>query len=642
MGGRFVAAGLWEAGAMERRLEAILYADVAGYSRLMGADEEGTHATLKVRLQALTDTIAGFGGRVCNFAGDAVLAEFGSVVTALRCAVAAQRDLAERERDVPEHRRLRFRMGVNLGDLIIDGAEIYGNGVNVAARLESLAEPGGICISGRVLEQVKGNVDIGFADLGPHSVKNIEKPVNVYKVLFDPKDAGRVIDLVKPEPARWRRVAAAGVALFFAATVGMALWQKPTETSTQVASDEKAAPRLPSVAVLPFENMSGDPQLNYFSDGVTEDIITALSQDPYLAVTARNSTFKYRSEAVDVREVGSELGVGYVLEGSVRKVHDTVRITAQLIDAKSGDNVWADRFDEEGADPFKMQDDIAGKISTTLLGLSGEVQRNAEKAAWRNKGISLDEYDYMLRGHAFWVRFTKEDMAEARRIFSEGLERFPDSGLLRIKVGWTLAVNAFYVWSDNPKRDMDRAYTLAIEGMKDPHLPRVGEWYGHWLLAWLYLWHDRDFDRAVAEANATLAIAPSHPDSLISLCLVFDFSGQPDTCLRNLDKAMSPSGKAPWWYAHRYYGWAYYLKDECGQAIEHLAKVTKRDINTYRLRAACYARLGKSDLAREAVTEILSISPHESLSGLRKQLPYRKSEDLERLLADLRKAGLPE
>jgi tetratricopeptide (TPR) repeat protein len=233
-------------------------------------------------------------------------------------------------------------------------------------------------------------------------------------------------------------------------------------------------------------------------------------------------------------------------------------------------------------------------------------------------------------------------MAEARRIFSEGLERFPDSGLLRIKVGWTLAVNAFYVWSDNPKRDMDRAYTLAIEGMKDPHLPRVGEWYGHWLLAWLYLWHDRDFDRAVAEANATLAIAPSHPDSLISLCLVFDFSGQPDTCLRNLDKAMSPSGKAPWWYAHRYYGWAYYLKDECGQAIEHLAKVTKRDINTYRLRAACYARLGKSDLAREAVTEILSISPHESLSGLRKQLPYRKSEDLERLLADLRKAGLPE
>ncbi len=400
--------------------------------------------------------------------------------------------------------------------------------------------------------------------------------------------------------------------------------------------------RLPSVAVLPFDNMSGDPELDYFSDGVTEDIITALAQDPYLGVTARNSTFKYRGEAVDVRKVGSELGVGYVLEGSVRKVADTVRITAQLIDAKTGDHIWADRYDEEGADVFRIQDNIASKISATLLGLGGVVQRHAEKTAWRNKSISLEEYDYLLRGHAFWVRYTKKDMAEARRVFSEGLERFPGSGLLRIKIGWTLMVGAFWGWSDNPEGDLDRAFELAREGMEDPDLPRIGEWYGHFLLAWLYVWRDRDFDRAISEADATLAIAPNHPDSLTSLCMVFLYGGQPDVCQANLDKAMSPSGKPPWWFAHRYYGWAHYLKDQCGDAIEHLAKITKRDINTFRLRAACYARLGNPDLAQNAVAEILSSNPNESLSSLRKQLPYRNSEDLERLLADLRKAGLPE
>lgn len=203
-------------------------------------------------------------------------------------------------------------------------------------------------------------------------------------------------------------------------------------------------------------------------------------------------------------------------------------------------------------------------------------------------------------------------------------------------------MDAFYGWTDNPKRNLDQAFVLAREGIEDPDLPRVGEWYGHWLLAWLHVFRDRDFDRAIAEADATLAIAPNHPDALTSLCTVFLYAGQPDVCLANLNKAMSPAGKPPWWYAYRNYGWAYYLKDRCGEAIKHLAKVTKRDINIFRLRAACYARLGKPDLAQEVVAELLSINPNESLSSLRKQLPYRNPDDLERLLADLKKAGLPE
>ena len=291
---------------LERRLTAILAADVAGYSRLTGADEEGTHVQLQDHLRSLVDPkIAEHRGRVVKNTGDGMLAEFGSVVDAVRCAVDIQRGMAERNADVPEQKRIEFRIGINVGDIIIDRGDIFGDGVNVAARLEGVAEPGGICVSGRVQEDARGKLDVSFEDAGEQQLKNIARPVRVYRVRFAGGD-------------------------------------------TQAAIPQRLAlPDKPSIAVLPFQNMSGDPEQDYFADGIVEEIITALSRFRQLFVIARNSSFTYKGRAVDVKQVGRELGVRYVLEGSVRKAGNRVRITGQLVDALTGAHLWADRFDGE-------------------------------------------------------------------------------------------------------------------------------------------------------------------------------------------------------------------------------------------------------------------------------------------------------
>ena len=359
---------------MERRLAAILHADVAGYCRLTGADENGTYEALKAHLGALTEAIARGGGRIVNTAGDAVLAEFTSVVTALECAVAAQRGMAERDRDVPETRKLRFRIEVNLGDIIVDGTEIYGNGVDVATSLESLAEPGGICISGRVLEQVKGNVDVGFADLGPQSVKNIDVPVRAYKVLLDPASAGKVIAVKAPGVPGWRWAIAA-LALVVLSVAGVALWPSPSERETmsltsasKTMADVLAMPAGPSIAVLPFDNLSGDPTQAFFSAGITEEIIAAFTRFRDLRVLAGKTTFRPKGQAVDAKQPARELDANYLLEGNVRRSADTIRVTAQLIDGTSGAHLWADTY-EAALTPvniFQVQSEITDKVVSAI------------------------------------------------------------------------------------------------------------------------------------------------------------------------------------------------------------------------------------------------------------------------------------
>ncbi len=322
---------------VERRLAAILAADVVGYSRLVGMDEEGTIARLKALREELIDpSIAQHHGRVVKTMGDGILVEFPSVVDAVRNAVEVQRALAEREADVPEDRRIVFRVGVNLGDIVIDGDDILGDGVNVAARLEGLAEPGNICISGDVFRQVEGKLDLGFEDLGEQQVKNIEKPVRVYRVLLEPEAAGSVVGERGLGRPRWRLGAMAAAVLALVAGGGAWWWQ--VQPDFEPADATKMAfplPEKPSIAVLPFANLSGDPEQAYFADGLTEDIITSLASFPNLFVIARHSTNKYKGKAVDIRDVAHDLGVRYVLEGSVRRSGNTVRITAQLIDALS-------------------------------------------------------------------------------------------------------------------------------------------------------------------------------------------------------------------------------------------------------------------------------------------------------------------
>ena len=369
---------------IQRRLAAILAADVVGYSRLMEIDEAGTLDRLKeLRREVFTPTTAQFRGRIFKFTGDGALVEYGSAVDAVNCAVAIQGALAERNSELPEDGRIELRIGISLGDVIVEGSDLYGNGVNVAARLEALAEPGGICISGNVHEHVRKSSGIEFADIGDQQVKNIDRPVRAYQIALGHLEKQPLTDGTMP-----------------------------------------SLPAKPSIAVLPFDNLSGDPEQEYFADGVAEDIITALSKFHWFFVIARNSSFSYKGTSPDVRQVAKELGVQYVLEGSVRKGGNRVRITAQLVDALTGRHVWAERYDRDLEDIFVVQDEITEAITTTVAPafMSAEAQR-AERKSPENYGA----WDYAMRGNWHLSRRGRDDIAEAQRLFETALDLDPQS-----------------------------------------------------------------------------------------------------------------------------------------------------------------------------------------------------------------------
>jgi TolB-like protein/class 3 adenylate cyclase len=399
---------------VERRLTTILAADVVGYSRLMAADEAGTLTSLKaLRRELIEPKTAEHHGRVVKLMGDGTLMEFGSVVDAVTFAVDVQRAMAQRNADVPEDQRITYRIGINIGDIIVEGEDIYGDGVNVAARLEGLADPGGICVSRTVFDHVQGKVDLGFDDLGEQEVKNIPKPVQVFKVLLDSPAAepATVAAPVAKRSLSWPLVAG-GLALLIV-VVGLALWQQPWSPREEPASVENMAfplPDKPSIAVLPFANMSGDPEQEYFADGMAEDLITDLSQISGLFVISRNSAFIYKGKTVKVRQVAEELGVRYVLEGSVRRVGDEVRINAQLIDATTGGHLWAERYDGTLDDIFDLQDRVTEQIVAALaVSLTGE--ELAEQA--RHGTENAQAHDAYLQGWAHYKVLTPEALTQA-------------------------------------------------------------------------------------------------------------------------------------------------------------------------------------------------------------------------------------
>lgn len=404
---------------VERRLTVIVSADVVGYARLTEADEAGTRAALNAHRKALIDSkIADHQGRIVKTMGDGFLIEFPSVVEAVLWAVAVQRGMEERNADISADRRIVFRIGINIGDVIIEDDDIHGEGVNVAARLQTLAEPGGICISGESYRQVEGKVDVGFVDLGDQTVKNIAKPIRVYRVLLDPEAAGTLVaereaNKRLPRRRRWAIPAAAAVVII-AIAAAVLLTLEPWVPRVEAADPAKMAfalPDKPSIAVLPFTNMSEDPEQEFFADGMTEDLITDLSKVSGLFVIARNTTFTYKGKAVKVRQVAEELGVRYVLEGSVRRQGGSVRINAQLIDATGGYHVWAERYDRDAADIFAIQDEVAGEIVSALeVSLTVAEQAKLEQRPTDN----LQAYELYLRGLDAYGRFTPEANKEAR------------------------------------------------------------------------------------------------------------------------------------------------------------------------------------------------------------------------------------
>ncbi len=390
---------------MERRLAAILAADVVGYSRLMAEDEAGTLARLKaLRADLIDPTITGHGGRIVKLMGDGMLVVFDSVVAAVECAAAVQRAIAKCEAGTPAARKMAFRIGINLGDVLIDGDDVYGDGVNVAARLEGLAEPGGICLSEDAYRQVKGKTELHFQDLGLKALKNIPDKVRVYGVNLDP---ARLL----PEA--------------FEALTGERL----------------ELPNKPSIAILPFQNMSGDPEQEFFADGMSEDIITVLSRVSNLVVMARNSTFVYKGQAVNVRQVGRDLGVRFVLEGSVRKAGDRIRITAQLVDAQSGDHVWAERYDRKLDDIFAVQDEITREI---VVALSVNLAHGEETRVWSGATTNFEAWECLSRGAVEQYRFSKESIREAQRLARKAIALDPEFYMAKIMLGWALVVGARY------------------------------------------------------------------------------------------------------------------------------------------------------------------------------------------------------
>jgi adenylate cyclase len=580
---------------VERRLSAIFVADVAGYSRLMGADEEGTHARLNEHLRALVHPeIEEHSGRIIRSAGDGILVEFASTVNAMRCAVAIQRGMIARNADVPTVKRIEFRIGINAGDIIIEGGDIFGDGVNVAARLEAMCEPNGICVSHRVREDTQDKLNIAFEDIGEQQLKNIARPVRVYRVSLD--DA----------PAR----------------------------------PALALPDKPSIAVLAFENLSGDPAQEYFADGISDDIITELSRFSDLFVIARNSSFRYKGKAVDLRQVGRELGVRHVLEGSVRRGRDRVRVNAQLTDAGTGIHRWAQRYDQELKDVFAIQDDVARTIAANLVAHVNvaEAERTLLKppATWQ-------AYDHYMRASAAWISFQSswqiEHLLETRRHLADSLSVDP-----KYARGYAMLSSTHRVAWLNPLNDeylspttLDLAIKLARTAIElNPSLPEAYAELGYNVI------RKRDFDAATAAAERAIALNPTFAD--YRLAQVFFSVGEPAKAI-SIAKAQMRLDPFHPHFAPLMAGVAHYLLKEYHDAQHWLSEAIGRAPNHqygHAFLAATYAQLGRLEDAHAEAAEVLRLNPRYSISSTQKRVSnLKRAEDMEHIVDGLRKAGLP-
>ena len=577
---------------VERRLAAIVYADVAGYSRLTGRDEVGTHKTLSGFLDSMSDCIGSHGGRVVHYAGDAVLAEFPSVLGAVECAVTVQRDLAERNHGVAEDAMVQFRFGINLGEVIVDRDDIYGDGVNVAARLEALADPGGICISEKVFHEVRNRLDLNFEDLGAQEVKNIAEPVHSYRVLLETADA--------------------------AATVS------PSETQPSAKA---------SIAVLPFNNMSGDAEQEYFCDGISEDIITELSRYHSLFVIARNSSFTYKGRAVNISQVGEELGVRYVLEGSMRKAGNRVRITAQLIEAESGSHVWADRYDRELEDIFAVQDEITQMIVATL---PGRLEAADLEHAKRKTPENMAAYDYLLRAKDHHHRITKEDNRQALELFEKVIESDPGFGQAHAWRACTLGQSWVRGFCDDPQATWEEAMNSLGRARQldedDCECQR--------LLGGSYLVR-REFEQAELHQRRALELNPNDPRIVSQMGEILTFMGQTDEGIEWLEKALrlDPHSLDR---RNTNLGVGLFAAERFADAVTTFRQVATLGEQHHAYLAAAYARTGDKSASGRHATEVMGLNPDFSASAHVAKMPYMHEADRQRHREALVEAGLPD
>jgi adenylate cyclase len=586
--------------AVSRRLVAVFAADVEGYSRLMGADEVGTLQGLTERRAILDRFIGEHRGRIANTAGDSVLAEFGSAVDAVQCAVEAQTALAEANAGVTPDKQINFRIGVHIGDVMVRAGDLFGDGVNIAARLQTLAKPGGVCISGATYDQVHKVLPITFADLGAQWVKNIQEPIRAYQV---------------GAPSETREAA-----------------------STRLAEAERPPPLpdKPSIAVLPFENMSGDPEQEYFANGMVEEIITALSRFKWLFVIARNSSFTFKGRAVDVKEVGRRLGVRYVLEGSVRKASGKVRITGQLIDALSGAHIWADRFERDLTDVFALQDEVTVAVVSAI---QPKLLQTEIGIATRRRPENLTAYDCYLRARQQYYLATREGLAEAIRLAHRALELELRFGLVAALAGVCHMENVAFGYAVDPQFDRKEAVRLFRLALSlDDGDPETLAW-----AAFVSAYMVGDCESEIEIADRAVALNPNSFNAWHYRGWVYKIAGLPEEAVRSFELAMRMSPVDP--LLHRSFtGMGYaFIELRCfDEAIVAGKKARRQNPSysaSYRCLASAFAHLGRDVEAREAAARLLEVDPTFTISSW---IARGGQSNAKLLIEGLRKAGLPE
>jgi adenylate cyclase len=627
-----------------RKMSAILSADVKGYSRLMSVDEEGTVKALNECREIIAKCVSDHRGRVVYSPGDNVLAEFVSTVEAVKCAVKIQEDLKVRNAELPEDRRMEFRIGVNLGDVIEEKDRIYGDGVNIAARLEAMADPGGICVSKTAFDQIETKLPLGYEYLGEQSVKNIPKPVGAYRVLMKPDAAGKVIGEKRFLGRYSRRTAMAAIIILVVIAAGLVSWNVYLQQSKKVApaSVENMAyplPDKPSIAVLAFDNLSGDSEQEYIADSISENIITALSYIPELFVIARNSSFTYKGKPVKVQQVSEELGVRHILEGSVLVSEEKIRITVQLIDALSGGHIWSERFDRELNDLLNLIDEITLAIAVAL-----QVELTEGEQARIVTTDNLDAWRYLNKGAGIFLKFSKEAMVKSRELFKKALEIDPEFAGAVTMLAWTHFNDARFGYTESRRESFKRAVELANKSAAmDQNQPLV-----HDLLAELNLIR-KQYDKSVEEGRKSIALSPNRAMGHNIFCHVLFRTGNFEEAVQMCEKAIRLQPHTPMIYHANMmtaYYWVGRYEDSLNEAKRIIDKGRKTGARIYErwgywgsIRAK--VRLGRVREAREDVAKYLEIVPGHNLEADRRNTLY-KPEIIEQEHEDMRKAGFPE
>jgi len=624
----------------KRKLSGILSADAVGYSRLMQEDEAATIRTLEDSKSLMRKLIEQFKGIVVDAPGDNLLAEFGSVVDATECAVKIQKELKAKNAELPDNRKMPFRIGVNLGDVVEESDRIYGDGVNIAARLEGLADPGGICISRTAYDHVKNKLELGYEYLGEHSVKNISEPVRVYRVLMEPEAAGRVIGEKRFLGKISRRAAITSIITLIVVAGGLAGWAVYLYQSKRIepASLDKMTyqlPDKPSIAVLPFNNLSGNPEQEYFSDGITEDIITALSKHPNLFVIARNSTFTYKGKPVKVQKVAEDLGVRYVLEGSIQKAGQKVRVTTQFIDALKGYHIWSERYDREMKDVFALQDEITLKV---LKALDVKLIRG-EPGKLLGSGIdSLEVYIKGLQARNYLYQWNREGIIESRKLTEEIIRIAPQYATAYQGLAGVTMMEVFLGMSQSPRESLMKAIELCKKAISlDDSLPGP-----HGLLGFLYV-QIRQYDKGIAECEKAIELAPSSADVYSFMAQGLNYSGRPEEAIAYNDKAfrLNPIGAPTYYYSGA--SLSYFLTGRYEDTIKVCNEALKRwpkNSLAYARLAIAYMALGREEEARNAAQELLRIDPKFSAQKFAQMQPAKDPTAAAQALELMNKAGL--